>query len=88
MTIHRIAGDGAVHGIFDGAVEFVRSYADNIRIDTHENNLTMQRHVLGQGFKYCGIIITHDGTPRLAYQWSREEKISCPTPSEDARKAR
>ena len=71
VTIHRIAGDGKVHGIFDSAVDFVRGYTDNIRIDTHEKNLTMQRHILKQGFVYCGIIITHDGTPRLAYQWSR-----------------
>ena len=71
ITIHRIAGDGKVHSIFDSAVEYVRGYTDNIRIDTHEKNLTMQRHILKQGFVYCGIIITHDGTPRLAYQWSR-----------------
>ena len=69
--IKDIAGDGKVHGIFDSAVEYVRGYTDNIRIDTHEKNLTMQRHILKQGFVYCGIIITHDGTPRLAYQWSR-----------------
>ena len=74
ITIHRIAGDGLVHGIFDSAVEYVREYTDNIRIDTHENNLPMQRHVLRQGFVFCGSIITHDGTPRLAYQWSRKSQ--------------
>ncbi len=72
VTIHRIASDGKVRGIFDSTVEYVRGYADNIRIDTHKDNLPMQRHILKQGFVYCGIIITHDGTPRLAYQWSRE----------------
>ena len=79
VTIHRIAGDGKVHGIFDCAVGFVKSRTNNIRIDTHENNLTMQRHVLAQGFEKCGTIITRDGTPRLAYQWHREDDSNVKT---------
>ena len=73
VTIHRIAGDGTVHGIFDCAVEYVKSRANNIRIDTHDDNRTMQKHLLGQGFVKCGTIITRDGTPRLAYQWHRDD---------------
>ena len=73
VTVHRIAGDGDVHGIFDCAIGFVKSHTNNIRIDTHEDNLTMQRHILAQGFVKCGTILTRDGTPRLAYQWHRED---------------
>ena len=73
MTIHRLAGDGKVHGIFDCAVQYVKGLTDNIRIDTHDDNKTMQRHILAQGFVKCGTIITRDGTPRLAYQWTRED---------------
>ena len=67
-TIHRIAGDGTVSGVVKTAVDYCRETIKNIRIDTHENNKTMQ-HVLGKlGFSKCGIIYLEDGSPRIAYQ--------------------
>ena len=65
-TIHRIAGSGA-GGIFGAALEFCRSRIDYLRIDTHEDNKVMQHVVEKHGFRYCGVIYTDDGTPRLAY---------------------
>lgn len=67
-TIHRIAGDGTVSGVVKTAVEFCRKTISNIRIDTHENNKTMQHVVEKLGFQRCGIIYIEDGTPRIAYQ--------------------
>ncbi len=67
-TIHRIAGDGMFSGVVKTAVEYCRKTISNIRIDTHENNKTMQ-HVLEKiGFSRCGIIYIEDGSPRIAYQ--------------------
>ena len=67
-TIHRIASDGTVSGVVREAVEFGKKTISNIRIDTHENNKTMQ-HVLDKlGFRRCGIIYIDDGSPRIAYQ--------------------
>lgn len=67
-TIHRIASDGTVPGVVKTAVDYTRKIISNIRIDTHENNKTMQ-HVLEKiGFSKCGIIYIEDGTPRIAYQ--------------------
>ena len=67
-TMHRIASDGTVSGVVGMAVEFCKKTISNIRIDTHENNKTMQ-HVLDKlGFRRCGIIYIDDGTPRIAYQ--------------------
>ena len=71
ITVHRIAGDGKVKGVFDSAAEYCRGLSDDIRIDTHENNKTMQHLVEKNGFVKCGTIITHNGTPRIAYQWVR-----------------
>lgn len=65
-TIHRIAGDGS-GGILRTAVEFCRQYADYLRIDTHHDNIVMQRAVAKCGFQKCGIIYIADGTPRIAY---------------------
>lgn len=40
----------------------------NIRIDTHANNLPMQKCIQKNGYTYCGIITVADGSTRLAYQ--------------------
>lgn len=42
--------------------------AESIRIDTHQENLSMQRLIEKENFKYCGIIYTADGSKRLAYE--------------------
>lgn len=65
-TIHRIAGDGS-GGILHTAVEFGKQRTDYLRIDTHEDNIVMQRAVEKQGFRRCGIIHLADGSPRIAY---------------------
>lgn len=70
LTIHRIAGDGS-GGVFACAVDCCKSLCDNLRIDTHENNSTMRHLVAKHGFVRCGIIHLADGSPRIAYQWTR-----------------
>lgn len=67
-VIHRLASDGTVRGVLARCLEFCETVIDNIKIDTHRDNLIMQ-HLLGKyGFTYCGTILAEDGTPRLAYQ--------------------
>ncbi len=68
LTIHRVAGDGQVHGIFRCIVAYCRHISGNIRIDTHADNLTMQKLIEKNGFTRCGVIYVEDGSPRLAYQ--------------------
>lgn len=65
-TLHRVAGDGS-GGILRAAVAFAEKRADYLRIDTHENNLAMRKAILREGFVYCGVIFTDNGTPRLAF---------------------
>ncbi len=72
LTIHRIASDGKVHGIFQYALSFCKKMSNNIRIDTHQDNLIMQRVIEKNGFLRCGIIHVDDGTSRIAYQWSQK----------------
>lgn len=40
----------------------------SIRIDTHEDNLSMQRTLQKNGFTYCGVIYLQDGSKRLAFE--------------------
>lgn len=66
-TIHRIASDGS-GGILRTAVEFCSRLSDHIRIDTHHDNLIMQRAVAKLGFRRSGIIHLANGSPRIAYE--------------------
>ena len=74
-ALHRIAADTTVHGVFDFLIDFCKARYDSIRIDTHENNYVMQHLVEKNGFVRCGIIITHNGTPRIAYQWTNMSSV-------------
>lgn len=68
-TIHRLAGDGEVRGIFESCLEFCRHKIGNLRADTHRDNHKMQYLLEKYGFERCGIIYVADGSPRIAYQW-------------------
>ncbi|WP_405314843.1 hypothetical protein [Methanobrevibacter sp.] len=70
VTIHRIASDGNVHGIFRCAVTYCKRNYTNIRIDTHASNIVMQKQIERNGFERCGTIYVADGSPRMAYQWT------------------
>lgn len=65
-TIHRIAGDGS-GGILAAAVTFCKQLIPHVRIDTHHDNLVMQKAVVKQGFLRRGIIYLENGDPRIAY---------------------
>jgi hypothetical protein len=67
-TIHRIASDGTVHGIFGYVLNFAESFGVDIRIDTHKDNRPMLHAIEKNGFVRCGVIIVDDGTPREAFQ--------------------
>ena len=69
VTIHRLAGDGQTHGLFQCVVNYCKRISKNIRVDTHANNRTMQRLIEKSGFTKCGIIYVKDGTARIAYHW-------------------
>lgn len=70
VTVHRIASDGRVHGIFRCAIQYLKEKHTSIRIDTHSDNIIMQSQIEKSGFEKCGTIYVADGYPRMAYQWS------------------
>lgn len=69
-TIHRIASNGEVKGIFRIVMEYALQQYDTIRIDTHRDNIVMQNAIAKAGFEYCGIIHCWNGDERLAYQYN------------------
>lgn len=68
-TVHRIASDGTIKGIFAKCMEFCKTKIQNIRIDTHHDNHTMQHLAEKYGFTKCGIIYLKNGSPRIAYHY-------------------
>ena len=50
-VIHRLASSGRVKGVLAKSVEFAKKSADNLRIDTHEENLVMQSALSKLGFE-------------------------------------
>ena len=67
-TIHRVAGDGHIHGVLNMAVQFCEKKIKHLRIDTHNDNKIMQHVIEKNGFTRCGIIYVKDGSPRIAYE--------------------
>lgn len=67
-VIHRVACRRTVHGVFNKVLEYCSDRTNNIRIDTHRNNVIMQHLLTKHGFTYCGIIHLLNGDERLAYQ--------------------
>ena len=56
LTIHRLAGDGQVHGLFQCVLNYCKNISQNIRADTHADNQIMQKLMEKNGFMKCGII--------------------------------
>ena len=67
-AVHRVASAGRKKGILPACMRYCLSKADNIKIDTHENNKIMQHQLEKMGFVRCGIVTLANGETRVAYQ--------------------
>ena len=74
-VIHRIAVDSNLKGqglasIILKNVEKLSIDKDihSIKMDTHKDNLSMQKLLKKNDFKYCGIIFLEDGNERVAFE--------------------
>lgn len=66
--IHRVASDGRKNGIVSQIISFIKREVDILRIDTHEDNKTMQKAIERLGFKRLGIIYLDDGSQRNLFE--------------------
>ncbi len=67
-VIHRLAALEHGKGIGSGCIDWCLNRHRHIRIDTHRDNIPMQRLLARKGFQYCGVIFTSRGAERLAFQ--------------------
>lgn len=70
-VVHRITSDGTIKGAASFCLDWAFGQCGNLKIDTHKDNYVMQRLLKKNGFQYCGIIYTDDGSERMAYQKER-----------------
>ncbi|GKX66236.1 GNAT family N-acetyltransferase [Inconstantimicrobium mannanitabidum] len=74
-VIHRIAVDSNYKGsgLSSEIIKNVEMLCLNrgihsIKVDTHEENLSMQKMLKKNEFEYCGIIYLEDGSKRIAFE--------------------
>lgn len=69
-VIHRIAVSDFSHGkgVSRLCFDFAFSKCGNLKIDTHRDNIPMQKALAKNGFEYCGVINLENGEERIAYQ--------------------
>ena len=67
-VVHRLAAGGKGRGIASHCLQYAFAQCGNLRIDTHRNNIPMQRLLAKTGFHRCGIIHCSHGGDRIAYQ--------------------
>ncbi|MBR2636832.1 MAG: GNAT family N-acetyltransferase [Oscillospiraceae bacterium] len=67
-VVHRITSALGTRGVASFCLDWCYRQHGNIRIDTHADNIPMQKCVLKNGFVRCGIIHLENGDPRIAYQ--------------------
>lgn len=69
-VIHRIAVAKHCKGVASFCFEYAYQICKNLKIDTHRDNIPMQKSLVKNGFEECGIIYLANGDERIAYQKS------------------
>lgn len=69
VAIHRTVTKTFNKGLGSKIFDEIKKEHKHIRVDTHEGNISMNKCLLKNGFKYCGIIHIKDGSPRNAYEY-------------------
>ena len=69
-VLHRIAVVSHRRGVASFCFEYCFSQCKNLKIDTHRDNIPMQRSLSKNGFVACGTIYLANGDARIAYQKS------------------
>lgn len=69
VAIHRVVTKTFNSGVGSKMFSEIKEKYHHIRIDTHEGNISMNKCLLKNDFKYCGVIFLKDNSPRNAYEY-------------------
>ncbi|MBE6590044.1 MAG: GNAT family N-acetyltransferase [Ruminococcaceae bacterium] len=67
-VMHRVAVAKHQRGVASFCFSYCYDRCRNLKIDTHKDNIPMQRALEKNGFDKCGTIYLESGDPRIAYQ--------------------
>ncbi|MEG1934448.1 MAG: GNAT family N-acetyltransferase [Rikenellaceae bacterium] len=67
-VVHRLAKLSKVGGVANFCLQWCFEQCENIRVDTHKDNIIMQNIFKQNGYVECGTIIIEDGSFRTAFQ--------------------
>lgn len=74
-VIHRIAISNKLKGnnLASVIIKYIEDICLNknihsIKIDTHEDNISMQKLLYKNNFKYCGVVYLEDNSKRIAFE--------------------
>ncbi len=66
-VVHRLASSGEARGVAHLCLDWCFERHPNMRVDTHHDNLNMQRILRESGYRECGEIIVANGSRRVAF---------------------
>lgn len=69
MTKHNVRNKGYAKLLLE-EIEILakRNNKDSIRLDTHKDNIPMQKTLEKMNYEKCGVVYLYNGAPRLAYE--------------------
>lgn len=71
-VVHRITSAPGTRGVASFCLAWCFAQCGNIRIDTHRNNIPMQKTLIKNGYRVCGTIYLENGDERIAFQKEQE----------------
>ena len=74
FVVHRFGARTSGRGVGGAMMDWICKAANNVRTDTHEDNVDMQALLESRGFKRCGTIHLADGSPRIGYHYARPDE--------------
>ena len=74
--MHRLAVVKRGGGVGAACLRFCFDGCHDLRVDTHRDNLPMQKLLQKCGFSYCGIVDYGGGETRLAYEKTVSQKAT------------
>lgn len=69
IAVHRTVTKYFNKGLGSKMFDEIKNKYNHIRVDTHEGNISMNKCLLKNDFKYCGVIHLSDNSPRNAYEY-------------------
>ena len=73
VVIHRTVTKHFNKGLGSKMFDEIKKEHKHIRVDTHAGNISMNKCLLKNGFKYCGTIYIEEGSPRNAYEYIEQK---------------